>query len=404
MEPVPELVAGDRAVTGEGVDHPGVGGHRGHAAEEHGHHRDDHQQLASLPGDGVHEHLSAGGRPVDGHRRILLRPALQGQGHGQVENEAGDDRDVDGPHDPFRALHGGALGLLGHVGRGVVPGQRVLGQQQSDGEGVDPGEGAGPPGEVLTVEEEAHALVLAGDGEEGDHDDQGADEVPPHADVGQHAHQLHPEGVEQAVGGEDDGVEDEDPLGGGVEVRVVERDQEAHVGGQSVVDRGGDGHLAHQVEPPARPRPRRLVLGSQLGGPVVEAAGSGVGRADLGHAQAHAQDEGADDEPPGGDDQRAAGVHAQVVGGDAAGQDRDDRERDGEVGEGPHPPPELLGVAQLVESLGVLVHPRRIGDLTPGRSDPDGSDLAPGRSAEGLVVVHTHSTRPARKRIILNLP
>ena len=55
---------------------------------------------------------------------------------------------------------------------------------------------------------------------------------------------------------------------------------------------------------------------------------------------------------------RAAGVHAEPVQGQAAGQDRDDRERDGEVREARHPPAQLLGVAELVKCSSSLL----IGD------------------------------------------
>src|SRR5713101_4607841 len=68
-----------------------------------------------------------------------------------------------------------------------------------------------------------------------------------------------------------------------------------------------------------------------------------------------------DDQPAPRDRDRPALVEGDAVRRQASRQDRDDRERDGEVLEATHAPEELLCVAELVELAGVVVDAMRSG-------------------------------------------
>src|SRR5665213_3092344 len=96
--------------------------------------------------------------------------------------------------------------------------------------------------------------------------------------------------------------------------------------GQSEIDAGGHGNLAQEVEPAGEPAPGRRVVTAELGGPVVETACSRVARANLGHGEADDRDEDAYQGPTDCHDDRAAGIHAVLVEGQTARQDRDDGE------------------------------------------------------------------------------
>ncbi len=178
--------------------------------------------------------------------------------------------------------------------------------------------------------------------------------MPPGGDVGQQADQVHPEGVEQGVGDDDRDEEQERVRRGRLDAphQVAER----HPGGGAAeVDRGGHRDLAEQVEPADVPRPHALVPLGQPARPVVEAARGRVLRAHLAHRQRDAGDQQSDDQPAEHDGRGAAGAQRDAVGGDRAGQDRDDREGDREVGERGHAAVQLLLVAHLGEDAGVVV-------------------------------------------------
>ena len=136
-------------------------------------------------------------------------------------------------------------------------------------------------------------------------------------------------------------------------VRVVEPVVEEHgaEGREPVADRGRDRDLADQVEPAGEPAPGRA---AELRRPVVEAAGGRVGRGDLGHRERDDRAHEADEQPAPRDGDRAALLEGDVVRGQAAREDRDDREADREVLEPAHRAEELLRVAELVEDLLVL--------------------------------------------------
>ena len=192
--------------------------------------------------------------------------------------------------------------------------------------------------------------------EDADDDDDGhADDVPPDGHVVEDRDQPDAERVQQAVEDQHHAVDrDRDRRRhGDPEGQVQERGGEQ---GETEVDARRDRDLPDEIEPADEPAPlggAPARLGRELGRPVVEAARGRVARGDLSHAQGDQGHEEPDEEPAEGHDGRTADVHREAEQRQAAGQDRDDRERDGEVGERPHPPAELLGVAELVELLRV---------------------------------------------------
>ena len=122
--------------------------------------------------------------------------------------------------------------------------------------------------------------------------------------------------------------------------------------GGRVVDAGDDGELADQVQPRRPPAP---VLVLHPAGPVVQAAGRGVGRGDLGHRRGDREHEDRDQRPAERHGGLARPGQAVVVEDDRAGQDADDREADREVAEAAHRAEQLLRVAELVEVGDVLL-------------------------------------------------
>ena len=356
VHPVPQGGAGQRAVPGESIDHPRVRGDRRHAAEQLGADHDEHYHLGGGRAQGVDEDLDGrftGGR---GHRGGVV---LDAEGKPDQQDPAGEQGDDDGHHDSARAAARRRVRFLGHVRRCVVAGEGVLGHQQADREHV---EGAVPAGEVddRGEHEVGRLVVRRVEGEEAD-DEQYADDVPPDAHVVQQRDQPDAELVQQAVHKQHARVDDDgDPVvGRRAEHQVQPRVDEER---RAEVNARGDRDLAEEVEPPGEPRPRRGVVLGQLGGPVVQAAGGGVAGAHFGHGQADHQGHHADERPAPDDGDRAADDHPVAVQRQAAGEDRNDGERDGEVGESRHAPAQLLGVAHLVEALLVLGHRRAVID------------------------------------------
>ena len=144
-----------------------------------------------------------------------------------------------------------------------------------------------------------------------------------------------------------------------VEVEGAEGD--VHERGAAVVDRGGDRDEPDEVEPAGEPAPGGA---AELGRPPVDAARGRIGRHELGHAEADDQDGDRDQRPAPGDRDRPAVVPRLPVGGEAPGQDRDDRERDREVLKAAPAAVELLLVAELGEPLLVAIAGARYRVLT----------------------------------------
>ncbi len=249
---------------------------------------------------------------------------LDREGDPDQQDPAGDQRDDDRAHDAARAAASGIVRFLGHVRGGVVAGEGVLRQQQPDQHDVQ--RAGAEPGVVDKMpEDEARRLVMGRlDGQYPDND-QHAEDVPPHADVVQQRDQPDAELVQQAVHQQDDGVDqDRHPVRGApAPLQGSERVDEER---RAEVDARRHCHLAEEVEPAGEPGPGRSVPRRQLGRPVVQAAGGREAGAHLRHSQADEQGHDADEGPAPDDDGGAAGRHAEAVQGQAAGQDRDDRE------------------------------------------------------------------------------
>ena len=139
-----------------------------------------------------------------GHdRRRLARVIrlLDRERDADKQHPARDERDQDRHDDAARAAARGVVGLLGHVRRGVVPGEGVLGHQQPDRQDVPPADVE--PGEVLQVGEHELGRGVVRARLQAEHqradDDQHAGDVPPDADVVQQRYQPDAELVQQAV-------------------------------------------------------------------------------------------------------------------------------------------------------------------------------------------------------------
>ena len=129
------------------------------------------------------------------------------------------------------------------------------------------------------------AVLVEEDADE--HDRRDADQVPPHRYVVQERHESDPDRVQQGVDDQHDPVDQDQVgrVGREAEGEVQEGVREER---QAEVDAGRDGDLADKVEPADEPAPPGAVcagLIGELGGPVVEAAGGGIARGNLGHAQ-----------------------------------------------------------------------------------------------------------------------
>ena len=288
------------------------------------------------------------------------------EGDRQQHDPADQRRVEDRPPHTLRRRFGGAVGLLGDVGRGVEAGDRVLGQQEAERQHVEP---VHPVAEAAVVdpvaEDEAEALVAVGDDDQDDDDRGDADHVPPDRDAVDQREQVRAADVDRGVESEDQREEEED-LAEDVrfvaevdpeDVHFVEAEDDVEEGGAGVVDRGDHGDQADQVEPAGEPGPDRAAEPSR---PPVDAAGSRVGGDQLRHAEADDQDRDRDQRPADRDRDRAAVVPGLTVGGEAAGQDRDDRERDREVGEPAPSAVQRLFVAEFRESLFVAAGGRNV--------------------------------------------
>jgi hypothetical protein len=188
-------------------------------------------------------------------------------------------------------------------------------------------------------------LVMVGHDDADQHDDRDAGHVPVRGDRVQQRRDADLEQVDQDGDQHHDPVREQRPL---LRVRVVEpevqeRRQEDR---EPVADRGRHRDLADEVEPAGEPAPRRA---AELRGPVVEAAGGREDGRDLGHGEGDDRAHQADEQPAPGDRDRPAVVERDVVRGQAAGEDRDDREGDREVLEPAHRAEELLRIAETVE-------------------------------------------------------
>ena len=209
-----------------------------------GHDGDEKEELAAGPTYGVDEDL---GRGDAGGRRYFGGVVLNGKGDTNQEDPAGYQRHNDRHHDPSGAGNGRVPGLLGHMCRGVVAGEGVLRDEKADEEGIHRRTPAGESGVVDELgEDERDRLMMGGDDGQCDDDGQHAEDVPPHAHVGQERHDADAERVEDAMEDQDAGVnQDHVPVRCGREPggEIQERGEEER---RPEVDSGCHGHLAEQ--------------------------------------------------------------------------------------------------------------------------------------------------------------
>ena len=144
----------------------------------------------------------------------------------------------------------------------------------------------------------------------------------------------------------------EAPVGGGVDVHDRAGHEALEQGVDTHVHRGHDEDEPEKVDPGRGPSPSPSTQDRR---PVIEAAGGRVGRADLAQRRRDHQREHAADQPADRRLETASRRHREREGRYAAGQDADDRERDGEVGEAAHPARQFLGVAHGMQGANVVV-------------------------------------------------
>ncbi len=178
----------------------------------------------------------------------------------QQQDPAADAGVEDRPPDALGRSAGGGLGLLGEVGRRVVPGDRVLGQDAGQREEVEEEpEPAGMPAEQAGVVDRAAEHVtdrgvvgaLGQEEPQDDDDDRRTDDVPPDRDVVEHGQQVAGEDVHDGGQGQDDRELDEDPgqrVVAGPGVAEV-ADAGVEEGRAAVGHRRDDRDQADQVEP-----------------------------------------------------------------------------------------------------------------------------------------------------------
>ena len=143
----------------------------------------------------------------------------------------------------------------------------------------------------------------------------------------------------------------------GVRLRVG-ADGQVDEGRAAVGDARGHRDEADQVQPPGEEAGRGA---AELGRPPVDTARRRVRRDELGHREADEQDEQTQDRPGPRDRDGSAVVEAGTEVGEATGEDRDDREGDGEVGETGPRPVQVLLVAELGEHPLVVREVGRLG-------------------------------------------
>ena len=196
----------------------------------------------------------------------------------------------------------------------------------------------------------------------------------------------------------------------------VEAEDDVEERRRRVDDRGDDADQAGEVEPAGEPAPDGAAEPCR---PPVDAAGGRVLGDDLRHAEADDQDRDRDQRPAPGDRDRAAVVPRLAVGREAAGEDRDDRERDREVREGAPPAVEVLPEPHLGELALVLVlelvavastrisprseptQPRRAIKGVPARPMDDAT-LNPEPDATSRARARSGTDRPAARAVCLD--
>ena len=270
--------------------------------------------------------------------------------------------------------------------RGVVPGVRPVRLQQREHEREE--ERIGYCGSVVQVDpkepnrvrpaaslvlrlecEEGHAgLIRLAEQEYQDHHGGDDGDVPPHAHLVEQRDQVDARDVQDEADGQQYAHRDQRPgqdrrltsldeLGcvavgdiEGAEYRRHDRHVEELGGG--IGDAGHDRELPDQVEPRGPPAPGDALHAAR---PVVQATGGRICRGHFSHRGRDGQHEEGDERPTDEARRGTCPGEAVVVEDHGAGQDRDDREADGEVAEAAHAAEQLLGVSQLMQVANVLL-------------------------------------------------
>jgi hypothetical protein len=214
----------------------------------------------------------------------------------------------------------------------------------------------------LVAEHETGALMVVGDEDKDAENHQHAEYVPAHRDVVEQREQGVGEDVDDRVQEEDDQEQHElvveDRRGirrrevDAADRHAVDAEHGVEEDRRAVADAGDDADQADHVEPAGKPAPAGA---AKLCRPPVGTTGRREGRSELGHREPHQQDEPAEDRPAERNPRWTAGGPGEREVREDAGEDRDDRERDREVREPAPGADELLSVAELRQSLDVLV-------------------------------------------------
>src|SRR6266567_7714731 len=133
--------------------------------------------------------------------------------------------------------------------------------------------------------------------------------------------------------------------------------QQVNGDGSAISDTCGDRDLADQIKPAGIPSPGRPTTPpkTKLGGPVIEASGGRECRGQFSHAQSNNDHEDSDERPANRGGRIADCRRNQVKEGDTPTKDRDDGERDREVGEAAHRTEQFLRIAETMQAFNVLV-------------------------------------------------
>ena len=271
------------------------------------------------------------------------RNVLDRQRQRDQQQVADDARDDDRQHDPPWHAAARIHRLLRHARRRVVSGKRPLRLQQADDERP-------PVRPALRVggdagEHEPDRLLRRDDQHRAD-DRTHADDMDRDAEVVEARHQPDPDVVDHRMREQDRRVDRQHIRG-----RRLQPDERRHKQRAAVIDAGQRRELSDNVEPGGEPAP---AFAAEPARPVIHRAGGRHRRGELRHADRDRQREHADQRPPERHLRRPAHHQAVRIERHGAGQDGDDRKRNGEVREAAHGAEQLLRVAERVQLLDVV--------------------------------------------------
>ena len=180
--------------------------------------------------------------------------------------------------------------------------------------------------------------------------------MPPDADIIQQGDKAHAKYIERGMQSEYDGEDQQGcPLCGGIGKtgdcgNGGEPGMKQRVNGDSctIVNARSDSELTNQVKPAGEPSPTRS---AKLRSPVIQAASRRKCRSQFSHAQRNDHDKDSDQRPADRGRRISGSSRDQVKECNTPTKDRDDGERDSEVGEATHGTEEFLCVAQGMQAF-----------------------------------------------------